>query len=73
MKKKTAFVTDFRWQARKEGDKNLRAGLIPSKLLQERRITLERTNAENEPGLLSISYAIIRGTEIKRFLYKSVS
>lgn len=38
------------WQARKEGDKNLRAGLIPSKLLQERRITLERTNAENEPA-----------------------
>lgn len=33
-----------RWQARKEGDKNMRAGLIPSKLLQERRIVLERAN-----------------------------
>ncbi|KAK7604400.1 hypothetical protein V9T40_005586 [Parthenolecanium corni] len=32
------------WQARKEGDKNMRAGLIPSKLLQERRIVLERAN-----------------------------
>ncbi|XP_065205622.1 MAGUK p55 subfamily member 7 isoform X2 [Planococcus citri] len=36
------------WQARKEGDKNLRAGLIPSRLLQERRILLERANSENK-------------------------
>ncbi|KAI4469535.1 membrane-associated guanylate kinase maguk [Holotrichia oblita] len=42
------------WQARKEGDRNMRAGLIPSRALQERRIILERTfdkdkeNAEND-------------------------
>uniref|UniRef100_T1JH09 MAGUK p55 subfamily member 7 n=1 Tax=Strigamia maritima TaxID=126957 RepID=T1JH09_STRMM len=32
------------WQARKEGDRNVRAGLIPGRLLQERRIL----NARNE-------------------------
>lgn len=32
----------FRWQARKEGDRNMRAGLIPSKALQERKIIHER-------------------------------
>ncbi|XP_044734341.1 MAGUK p55 subfamily member 7 isoform X4 [Chrysoperla carnea] len=31
------------WQARKEGDKNMRAGLIPSRALQERRIIHERS------------------------------
>lgn len=31
-----------RWQARREGDRNMRAGLIPSRALQERRIILER-------------------------------
>uniref|UniRef100_A0A1B6DGW6 MAGUK p55 subfamily member 7 n=1 Tax=Clastoptera arizonana TaxID=38151 RepID=A0A1B6DGW6_9HEMI len=30
------------WQARKEGDKDMRAGLIPSRALQERRILHER-------------------------------
>ncbi|XP_014274055.1 MAGUK p55 subfamily member 7 isoform X4 [Halyomorpha halys] len=30
------------WQARKEGDRNMRAGLIPSRALQERRILHER-------------------------------
>ncbi|KAK2586426.1 hypothetical protein KPH14_010707 [Odynerus spinipes] len=30
------------WQARREGDRNMRAGLIPSRALQERRIILER-------------------------------
>ncbi|XP_011315250.1 MAGUK p55 subfamily member 7 isoform X2 [Fopius arisanus] len=30
------------WQARREGDRNMRAGLIPSRPLQERRIILER-------------------------------
>ncbi|XP_063987286.1 MAGUK p55 subfamily member 7 isoform X3 [Diachasmimorpha longicaudata] len=30
------------WQARREGDRNIRAGLIPSRPLQERRIILER-------------------------------
>ncbi|XP_055539165.1 MAGUK p55 subfamily member 7 isoform X5 [Wyeomyia smithii] len=40
------------WQARKEGEKTTRAGLIPSRALQERRILHERTqketNAEND-------------------------
>ncbi|XP_075228988.1 protein PALS1-like isoform X1 [Lycorma delicatula] len=41
------------WQARKEGDRDMRAGLIPSRALQERRILHERTqvdknNAEEE-------------------------
>ncbi|KAL1518148.1 hypothetical protein ABEB36_001817 [Hypothenemus hampei] len=30
------------WQARKEGDRNMRAGLIPSRALQEKRILHER-------------------------------
>ncbi|XP_046606007.1 MAGUK p55 subfamily member 7-like isoform X5 [Neodiprion virginianus] len=30
------------WQARREGDRNMRAGLIPSRALQERNIVLER-------------------------------
>lgn len=37
---------DFRWQARKEGDRNMRAGLIPSRALQERRIIHERAQGE---------------------------
>ncbi|XP_065160530.1 MAGUK p55 subfamily member 7 isoform X2 [Atheta coriaria] len=45
------------WQARKEGDRNMRAGLIPSRALQERRIIHERAHAqkENESGLCSVS------------------
>ena len=31
-----------RWQARKEGDRNMRAGLIPSRALQERRVLHDR-------------------------------
>ena len=31
-----------RWQARKVGDRNMRAGLIPSRQLQERRILAHR-------------------------------
>ncbi|XP_059620207.1 MAGUK p55 subfamily member 7 isoform X4 [Phlebotomus argentipes] len=37
----------FWWQARKEGDRNARAGLIPSRNLQERRIIHERKLVEN--------------------------
>ncbi|KAF5305264.1 hypothetical protein FQA39_LY09229 [Lamprigera yunnana] len=45
------------WQARKEGDRNMRAGLIPSRALQERRIIHDRTQSqnENENGLCSVS------------------
>lgn len=43
----------LRWQARKEGDRNMRAGLIPSRALQERRIILERSlESEKENGVL---------------------
>lgn len=34
------------WQARREGEKTTRAGLIPSRALQERRILHERTQKE---------------------------
>lgn len=30
------------WQARREQDRNMRAGLIPSRALQEKRILIER-------------------------------
>jgi len=40
------------WQARREGDRNMRAGLIPSRALQERRILHERTQPDPEnPGM----------------------
>ncbi|KAJ8924734.1 hypothetical protein NQ315_000887 [Exocentrus adspersus] len=35
------------WQARREGDRNMRAGLIPSRALQERRIIYERTQTKD--------------------------
>ncbi|CAO1330633.1 unnamed protein product [Diamesa serratosioi] len=38
------------WQARKEVDKTTRAGLIPSRALQERRIIHERTQVVKEPN-----------------------
>ena len=37
----------IRWQARKEGDRQMRAGLIPSRMLQEKRIAYERSHADN--------------------------
>ena len=36
-----------RWQARREHDRNMRAGLIPSRALQERRIVHERNEIQN--------------------------
>lgn len=35
------------WQARREGEKTTRAGLIPSRALQERRIIHERTQKDS--------------------------
>jgi guanylate kinase len=35
------------WQARREGDRTMRAGLIPSKALQERRIIMARTKDDD--------------------------
>ena len=40
-------ATHCRWQARKEQDRNMRAGLIPSRALQERRIVHERNEKLN--------------------------
>lgn len=37
-----------RWQARKEGERNMRAGLIPSRALQERRIIHERIQGQKD-------------------------
>ena len=39
-----------RWQARKEGDGQMRAGLIPSRMLQEKRIAYERAHSANNNG-----------------------
>ena len=36
------------WQARREQDRNMRAGLIPSRALQERRIVQERNEMNGE-------------------------
>jgi len=38
------------WQARKEGDGQMRAGLIPSRMLQEKRIAYERAHSANNNG-----------------------
>ncbi|XP_030762914.1 MAGUK p55 subfamily member 7 isoform X5 [Sitophilus oryzae] len=46
------------WQARKEGDRHMRAGLIPSRALQEKRIVHERSlvgSEEEENGLCPVS------------------
>ncbi|XP_032456939.1 MAGUK p55 subfamily member 7 isoform X4 [Nasonia vitripennis] len=36
------------WQARKEGDRNMRAGLIPSRALQEHRIIMQRQHLQEK-------------------------
>jgi len=57
----------YRWQARREGDRNMRAGLIPSRALQERRILLDRKEKEksDEDNIsmsmdLLVRFAIVR-------------
>ena len=42
------FFTFRRWQARREQDRNMRAGLIPSRALQERRIVHERNELNGD-------------------------
>ena len=52
----------FRWQARKEQDRNMRAGLIPSRALQERRIVHERNEQmKANPEDLELGKFIIGG------------
>merc|ERR1719400_1086621 len=41
------------WQARREQDRNMRAGLIPSRALQERRIVHERNELNGESANLT--------------------
>ncbi|XP_048525666.1 MAGUK p55 subfamily member 7-like isoform X8 [Dendroctonus ponderosae] len=43
------------WQARKEGDKHMRAGLIPSRALQEKRIVHDRGMKKDEDEVTSRS------------------
>ncbi|XP_049284229.1 MAGUK p55 subfamily member 7 isoform X1 [Anopheles funestus] len=50
------------WQARKEGEKTTRAGLIPSRALQERRILHERTQKETNGDAKKGSCASICST-----------
>lgn len=45
---KIIYFFPYRWQARKEGDRNMRAGLIPSRALQERKIIHERLSATDQ-------------------------
>ncbi|XP_049814251.1 MAGUK p55 subfamily member 7 isoform X4 [Schistocerca nitens] len=55
------------WQARREGDRNMRAGLIPSRALQERRIIHERTQKEksgDESKIISLcSVSVLPGCQ----------
>ncbi|XP_049828253.1 MAGUK p55 subfamily member 7 isoform X8 [Schistocerca gregaria] len=55
------------WQARREGDRNMRAGLIPSRALQERRIIHERTQKEksgDESKIMSLcSVSVLPGCQ----------
>ncbi|XP_077054326.1 MAGUK p55 subfamily member 7 isoform X2 [Siphateles boraxobius] len=47
---------DTWWQARRHGDANLRAGLIPSRQLQERRVTLQRPEVLFHPPRVSKAF-----------------
>lgn len=47
------------WQARKEGDRNMRAGLIPSRALQEHRIIMQRQQLQEKSDDDKISKSLI--------------
>ncbi|XP_046997325.1 MAGUK p55 subfamily member 7 isoform X5 [Schistocerca americana] len=51
------------WQARREGDRNMRAGLIPSRALQERRIIHERTQKEKSGDESLCSVSVLPGCQ----------
>lgn len=67
------------WQARKEVDKTTRAGLIPSRALQERRIIHERNQAAKETNgseskselnlSLSILFLLNHATSIFKLIF----
>ncbi|GAB6028321.1 hypothetical protein CHUAL_002494 [Chamberlinius hualienensis] len=66
------------WQARREGDRNMRAGLIPGRLLQERRILSERnvelSPDEEEEDILTTckgpSISIKKNKKTKKIMYE---
>ncbi|KAK7023590.1 MAGUK p55 subfamily member 7 [Halocaridina rubra] len=58
------------WQARREGDRNMRAGLIPSRQLQERRILAQRQeHAANGQRILPKSPSCKPSPKVKKIIY----
>ncbi|KAL7633063.1 UNVERIFIED_CONTAM: hypothetical protein RMT77_016639 [Armadillidium vulgare] len=65
------------WQARKEGDRNMRAGLIPSRQLQERRILSARQQLKGSNGQSSSGGSSVKSpgckpssnTKVKKIIY----
>ncbi|XP_047468769.1 MAGUK p55 subfamily member 7-like isoform X2 [Penaeus chinensis] len=59
------------WQARREGDRNMRAGLIPSRQLQERRILAHRQEqaANGQRCILPKSPSCRPSPKIKKIIY----
>lgn len=61
------------WQARKEGDRNMRAGLIPSRQLQERRILAHRqdqtANGQIAGCILPKSPSCRPSPKVKKIIY----
>nr|CAD7457301.1 unnamed protein product [Timema tahoe] len=59
------------WQARREGDRNMRAGLIPSRALQERRILHERSQQEKPKSEEEEVNPHLRGGRVENHLGKT--
>ncbi|XP_068209061.1 MAGUK p55 subfamily member 7-like isoform X2 [Palaemon carinicauda] len=58
------------WQARREGDRNMRAGLIPSRQLQERRILSQRQEqAANGQRIIPKSPSCKPSPKVKKIIY----
>ncbi|XP_037068254.1 MAGUK p55 subfamily member 7-like isoform X1 [Pollicipes pollicipes] len=58
------------WQARREGDYSMRAGLIPSRALQERRILAERTQRADDKGISCVARSPgSRSNKIRKIMY----
>ncbi|ROT61244.1 hypothetical protein C7M84_021004 [Penaeus vannamei] len=57
------------WQARREGDRNMRAGLIPSRQLQERRILAHRQEQAANGCILPKSPSCRPSPKIKKIIY----
>ncbi|XP_069188068.1 MAGUK p55 subfamily member 7 isoform X7 [Procambarus clarkii] len=61
------------WQARREGDRNMRAGLIPSRQLQERRILTHRqdqtANGQIAGNIIPKSPSCKPSPKVKKIIY----